>query len=137
MGAPLGGSDDEPISAINVVPFVDIILVVLIIFMVTAPMVLRPTIDIELPQAATGEEAPPTPLMISVFPDGRFGINGEVASLEEIAAQVSAEIAERPETPAILEADKNVTLETLTELIDLVKSAGVSKVAFSIDRKSN
>ncbi|MES2856659.1 MAG: biopolymer transporter ExbD, partial [Bdellovibrionota bacterium] len=56
----LGGDDDEPIAEINVVPLVDIILVVLIIFMVTAPMVLKPTIDINLPKAASGDETPPT-----------------------------------------------------------------------------
>ena len=56
-----GGGDDEAIATINIVPLVDIILVVLIIFMVTAPLVLKPTIDINLPKASNGDQSPPTP----------------------------------------------------------------------------
>ncbi len=73
MAGPIGGGgDDEPIAAINVVPLVDIILVVLIIFMVTAPLVLKPTIDINLPKASSGDESAPTPLNIAINKDSDF-----------------------------------------------------------------
>jgi biopolymer transport protein ExbD len=135
MAGQLGGQDDEPISAINVVPLVDIILVVLIIFMVTAPLVLKPTIPVNLPKAASGEEAPPSPLNIAIGKDGAISVNGQVASLPEVTAAVTKLVAEKPETAAILQADKTVTLEKLTEVIDVVKAAGVKKVAFSIEKK--
>jgi biopolymer transport protein ExbD len=135
MASQLGGQDDEPIAAINVVPLVDIILVVLIIFMVTAPLVLKPTIDVNLPKASSGGESPASPLNIGISQSGEVSINGRVANLTQIAATVAAIIAEKPETPAILQADKSVTLERLTEIIDTVKSAGVKKVAFAIERK--
>lgn len=136
MGAPLGGQDDEPISAINVVPLVDIILVVLIIFMVTAPLVLKPTIDINLPKAASGDESPPTPLNIAIGRDGAISLNGrQVSTLAEVTAFAAKMVAEKPETAAILQADRSVTLEKLTEIIDTVKSAGVKRVAFSIEKK--
>jgi len=136
MGASLGGQDDEPISAINVVPLVDIILVVLIIFMVTAPLVLKPTIDINLPKAASGDESPPTPLNIAIGRDGVISLNGrQVSTLAEVTAFATKMVAEKPETAAILQADRSVTLEKLTEIIDTVKSAGVKKVAFSIEKK--
>lgn len=135
MAGQLGGQDDEPIAAINVVPLVDIILVVLIIFMVTAPLVLKPTIPVNLPKAASGEEAPPSPLNIAIGKDGTISVNGQVAGLPEVTATVSKIVAEKPETAAILQADKSVTLEKLTEIIDIVKAAGVKKVAFSIEKK--
>lgn len=135
MASKLGGADDESIAEINVVPLVDIILVVLIIFMVTAPMVLKPSIDVNLPKAASGENSPPTPLTIALGRDGEVALNGRPASLTEIAAFATQLAKDKPDVAAILEADKSVTLERLTELIDVVKSSGVKKVAFSTQKK--
>ena len=135
MGVQLGGGDEQPIAEINVVPLVDIILVVLIIFMVTAPMVLKPTIDVNLPKAASGEDTPPTPLTIAIGHDGEVALNGKPASLTEVAAFATSLAKDKPDTAAILEADKSVTLERLTELIDVVKASGIKKVAFSTQRK--
>jgi biopolymer transport protein ExbD len=135
MGAQLGGDDDQPIAAINVVPLVDVILVVLIIFMVTAPLVLKPSIDINLPKASTGEATPQTALNIALGLDGTVTLNGQPSTLEAITAAASQLAVEKPDTAAILAADKSVTLERLTEIIDIVKTAGIKKVAFSIEKK--
>ena len=135
MAGQLGGGDDEPISAINVVPLVDVILVVLIIFMVTAPLVLKPSIDINLPKAASGDTTPATPLNISIGRDGSIAFNGKATTLEQVTSFIAQVIKDKPDTAAILAADKSVTLEKLTEIIDVIKSAGVKKVAFSIEKK--
>lgn len=135
MAAQLGGNDDEPISVINVVPLVDIILVVLIIFMVTAPLVLKPSIDINLPKSTSGDNSPTTPLNISISKDGSLALNGQAAQVEQITEYIHKLIQDKPETPAILAADKSTTLDKLTEVIDLIKSAGIKKVAFSIEKK--
>ena len=135
MAGHISGSEDEPISQINIVPFVDIVLVVLIIFMVTAPLVLKPSIDINLPKASTGDESPTTPLNITVARDGQVLLNGKVSSMEDITVYTTQLVQTQPETAAILAADKDVTLERLTEIIDIVKKAGVKKVAFSIEKK--
>jgi len=134
-GGPIGGSDEEPISAINVVPLVDIILVVLIIFMVTAPLVLKPTIDINLPKASSGDASPPSPLNIAIGANGALSLNGQVTEMQAITAYITKIVAEKPDTAAILQADKSVTLDRLTEIIDIVKSAGIKRVAFSIEKK--
>lgn len=136
MAGKIGNGDDEPIAEINVVPLVDIILVVLIIFMVTAPLVLKPTIDINLPKAVSGDESPPTPLNIAVAPDGTIRLNGQPSTLADVTAFAAKIAAERPDTAAILQADRSVTLDTLTSIIDVVKTAGIKKVAFSIERKA-
>ena len=127
--------DEEPIAAINIVPLVDIILVVLIIFMVTAPLVLKPVIDVNLPKASSGEESPPAPLNIAIGRDGQLAINGQTSTMDQLAATAAQAVADKPDTAAILQADKTVTLETLTAIIDIIKTAGVKKVAFSIEKK--
>ncbi len=130
-----GGGEDEPIASINIVPLVDIILVVLIIFMVTAPLVLKPTIDINLPKASSGDESPPTPLNIAINRDGAISLNGQPTTLADVTAYATKIAHEKPDTAAILQADRSVTLETLTSIIDTVKTAGIKKVAFSIEKK--
>ena len=129
------GNEDEAIAAINIVPLVDVILVVLIIFMVTAPLVLKPVIDINLPKSSSGSEAPPAPLNVAIGKDGAIVVNGQPGTPESLSAVAAKVASENPETAAILQADKTVTLETLTTVIDLIKTAGVKKVAFSIEKK--
>jgi biopolymer transport protein ExbD len=136
MAGSIGGNnEDEAIAAINVVPLVDIILVVLIIFMVTAPLVLKPSIDINLPKASSGGTSPPTPLNISISNAGQLSLNGQPSTLEAITAYATKLAKSNPDTAAILAADKSVTLDKLTEIIDIVKTAGIKKVAFSIEKK--
>jgi biopolymer transport protein ExbD len=103
--------------------------------MVTAPLVLKPTIDINLPKASSGDASAPTPLNIAVNRDGAISLNGQTATLAEVTAYASKIAQEKPDTAAILQADRSVTLETLTSIIDVVKSAGIKKVAFSIEKK--
>lgn len=136
MGASLGGNSDEPIAEINIVPFVDIILVVLIIFMVTAPLVLKPAIDVSLPQASSGEaKETEKNLDVIIAATGELYVNGKPATLEELKDQASSVAKVAVDSGAILNADKSVTLEKLTEVIDAIKLAGIKKVAFSIKKK--
>lgn len=136
MGASLGGNSDDPIAEINIVPFVDIILVVLIIFMVTAPLVLKPAIDVSLPQASSGEaKETEKNLDVIISPTGELYVNGKPSDLEGLKQQASQVAITSVDSGAILNADKAVTLEKLTEVIDTIKLAGVKKVAFSIQKK--
>lgn len=135
MAGAANQNDDEPIAAINVVPLVDVILVVLIIFMVTAPLVLKPVIDINLPKSSSGDEAPAAPLNVALSANGQLMVNGEASTTEQLALIATKTAGEKPDTAAILQADKAVTLESLTAIIDVIKSAGIKKVAFSIEKK--
>lgn len=134
--ASINRDEDEPIADINVVPLVDIILVVLIIFMVTAPLVLKPTIDVNLPQASSGEQKQaPKNLEVVIAKSGEFYLNGKRVSIEELKTQVATEAQQSAESSAVLTADKDVTLETLTAVIDAIKTSGIKKVGFSIQKK--
>lgn len=135
MGAKLGGDDDAPIAEINIVPFVDIILVVLIIFMVTTPFIVKPSININLPKAASGEETVPSQLNISISGKGEFLLNGKPSDKESIGNYAKEALAKSPDTQAIISADKETPHGTVVSIIDIVKSAGIKKFAISIDKK--
>lgn len=134
MAGPIGGNDDEPISAINVVPLVDIILVVLIIFMVTAPLVLNPVIDVNLPNSTVGDESPQKPFFIAVTQDGKVYLNKQASTLEDITVFATNLAKSQPDTAAILSADRSVTLDILTQVIGAVKSSGIKRIAFAVQR---
>ena len=129
-------SDNEAIADINVVPLVDIILVVLIIFMVTAPMFMKPTINVNLPKAASGDKTAPSKLNLALTADGRINMNGAFVDDAAVSAKAKEESEKNPDVQAIISADKDVPHGKVVSLLDIVKTAGVKKFAISIDKKS-
>ena len=134
MAMKSGADLDDSISDINVVPLVDIILVVLIIFMVTAPMFIKPTINVNLPKAVSGDKSAPSQLTISLSADGRISLNGSPATDEQIRQKARDQVAKNPDIQAIISADKDVAHGKVVAIIDAVKSSGVKKFAISIDK---
>ena len=128
-------SEDESISEINVVPLVDIVLVVLIIFMVTAPMFMKPTINVNLPKAASGDQTAPSKLNIALTADGRINLNGTFVQEDDVKIKATEEVGKNSDVQAIIAADKDVPHGKVVGLLDIVKSAGVKKFAISIDKK--
>lgn len=136
MAARAGNDDGSTINEINIVPLVDIILVVLIIFMVAAPLVMQPKIDISLPKSSSTDiDKSKKPMKIVVGKKGELFIDNKPASIEQLRSESMAKYKENPDTNAILVADKEVTIAMVTEIIDTVKSQGLKKVAFSIQKK--
>ena len=136
MATRTGNDDGATINEINVLPLVDIILVVLIIFMVAAPLVMQPKIDISLPKSSSTDiDKSKKPMKIVLGKKGELFIDSKTLSLEQLKAESQFRIKENPEINALLVADKEVTLAMVTEIIDTVKSQGIKKVAFSIQKK--
>lgn len=126
---------DEIMSEINVVPLVDVILVVLIIFMVTAPMIMKPSINVNLPKAAAGEATTPSKLNITISNDGKLNLDGEIVDDAQVQAKALEEVGKNPDIQAIIAADKDVPHGRVVSVLDIVKGAGVKKFAISIDKK--
>lgn len=136
MAGNSGGGDNETIAEINIVPLVDIVLVVLIIFMVAAPLVMQPKIDITLPKSSSTDiDKSKKPMKITIGGKGEIFVNNKEISLDDLRSESLAEFQKNPEVSAILVADKSVTLEMVTDVIDTVKSQGLKKVAFSIQKR--
>ena len=126
---------DDVIAEINVVPLVDGILVVLIIFMVTAPMIMKPSINVNLPKSGSGDATKPSKLNITLTQAGQLQLEGKNVSESEIAAVAKDEAAKNPDVQAIISADKDVAHGKVVSILDIVKSAGVKRFAISIDKK--
>ena len=133
MGAQ-GGDDDDIISGINVTPLVDIVLVILIIFMVTATDIVKSQIGVELPRAASGQAEVSSTLTFLVARDGAWSLDGEPIADAQMAAAIKRAVASGT-TRAVIAADKEVDYGRVIELIDTVKLNGVEKFALNIQRR--
>lgn len=131
-GARLGG-DDEGMTEINILPLVDIILVVLIIFMVTTSYIVSPSIKVNLPDAATGEATAPSSLAVTVAEDGSLLLDGTPVTERGLREAVRAEKAKGKEVICLIAGDMNARHGAVTHVIDVVKQEGVAKFAINID----
>jgi biopolymer transport protein ExbD len=124
----------QMISGINVTPLVDIMLVLLIIFMVTAKLVIAPAtaLPLELPKAANGE-ATQVIFSIGLLPTGGTTVNGEtVPSDDAILPLARAELAAHPDVNAVIQADGHVYHERVIHVMDLLSQADITHIAFGV-----
>ncbi len=125
---------------INVVPYIDVMLVLLIIFMVTAPL-LTQGIEVELPKAGAEpikSEPNQTPLVVSVDSAGNLYINvgddeDKPVSGQEIVARTRAVLANRPETSVLVKADRAVAYGNVVGAMVLLQQGGAERVGFVTD----
>ena len=134
MGAPQQGGDDELITAINVTPLVDVVLVLLIILMVTATAIVSKTIPMELPEAATGENTPQVKTFaVSLDDKGKLYIDAKpVDSTEAVFQHASAAYAQNNDVRAVISAHGNISHSKVIEIIDTLRRAKVTKFAINV-----
>ena len=130
-----GDGDDEIIASINMVPFIDISLVLLVIFMVTSAYIVRQAISVELPVAASGDHVAPSALALVISAEGEISLNGEVVSMEALPPLLRAEVAADAEVRAIIAGDRRVDYGVVIDVVDQIKLAGVAAFALNIERE--
>ena len=128
-------SDEGPITAINVTPLVDIILVVLIIFMATAPLIHRRAIKVDIPKAAHHERAATEALQIVYNSNHEVFLAGKKLSLAELSAILAGYARADPEVHVSMSADKAIAYGDVVALLDAVRGAGVRKIGLEVARK--
>ena len=121
------------VAEINVTPLVDIMLVLLIIFMLTAHLIARQAIEVDLPRAAQSTSTPPTTLAVTVTKDGTLYLNAEPVTPEALRAAVRDALAKDPKTQAVIAGDKSVSHGRVVWVLDTIKALGVTSFAIQID----
>jgi biopolymer transport protein TolR len=137
-GSANSDGDNGLIAEINVTPLVDIVLVLLIIFMVAAPMMANtPSIKVDLPKAATGDETPKSTLALTLQrdPSGGYALyaNGEKTDEVRVRALIPELLAKNAELQTIIAADRGIFYGDVVHIVDLVKSLGVHRFALDTD----
>jgi biopolymer transport protein TolR len=123
----------KPVSEINVTPFVDVMLVLLIIFMVTAPL-LTVGVPLDMPKTSAGAvNADTQPITISVDAQGRIFLQENEIEISEVAAKLKAIAANRPneDTRIFVRGDKAVAYDAIARVLADISSAGFKKITLS------
>jgi biopolymer transport protein TolR len=134
-----GSSRRRTISEINMVPFIDVMLVLLIIFMVTAPLITTGVVD--LPSVGKSQQRPEHVVEVVVSGDEKLrlridGKDGQPVAMREVASKVRELQAGKADTPVVISADRNVKYEAVVKLMDTLQRAGVQRVGLSVKNAS-
>jgi biopolymer transport protein TolR len=129
------GRGRRSISEINMVPFIDVMLVLLIIFMVSAPLITTGVVD--LPSMGKAKQRPPSVIEVIVGTDERLRIRvdknePQSISLGQLAAQVNTLQAGRADVPVVIAADKSVRYESVVKVMDILQRARVQRVGLAV-----
>ncbi|HEY9765249.1 MAG TPA: biopolymer transporter ExbD [Chroococcales cyanobacterium] len=128
-------SEENLISEINVTPLVDISLVLLIIFMITSYLIAQPSMKVALPRASNTEATQAQTFGITLTKEKSLFLNDRVVSEKELRETLLKKTQAQPDLQVVLSADQTVSHGDVIHLLDLVRGAGVSKIAFSVDAK--
>ena len=128
------GRGSRAINEINMVPFIDVMLVLLIIFMVTAPMITPSMVD--LPSVGKAAKQPDQVVQVVIQKDERLELvsNGKTdsASLGSVAASVKRLVGDGTNTAVVISADRSVKYETVVKVMDSLQRAGIARVGLSV-----
>ena len=127
-------------NEINMVPFIDVMLVLLIIFMVTAPLIT--TGVVELPSVGQARQAEPRVVEVIVGADEKLALRvrgaeadaREPVTLAQLAAGVRARQDGKPDTPVVISADRNVKYDAVVRVMDALNKSGVKRVGLSVQQ---
>jgi biopolymer transport protein ExbD len=134
MASVSNSTDDEAITGINVTPLVDVTLVLLIIFMVTAKLIAGQGIPLDLPKASTARGTQTT-LTLSIDAQGKVLANGRpVASDQALREQARSELKKTPDLRTVISASSSASHGAVMRVLDVAREAGIVKIAFAADK---
>lgn len=124
---------DEAMSEINVTPLVDVMLVLLIIFMITVP-IMKQAVQVELPRASS-QPLDPKPLALRLVIDaqGQYRLDQVPLSIDDLASRLTQRIASDPQLALHIWADRQVSYDAVAQALSAAQRAGVQKIGFVTD----
>jgi biopolymer transport protein ExbD len=140
MAGKLMDSGDESITDINVTPFVDVMLVLLVIFMVTANYIVNQSINIQLPKADTGQAIQTRNLAFVIDKESKIFLDGQPVEVATLGEKITAFKASQPDgtvVQALISADTATPHGVVVKVIDVVRKSGITELAINVEAASN
>lgn len=126
--------DDEEIGNINITPLVDILLVLLVIFMVTANFLKKESVNINLPKVAAADPNVAQSVQITLTKEGQLLMEGLPTTEEKLVSELANEVKYRPNMRVTLSADEKLPYGRIAQAMGLIRKSGVSRIALSVKR---
>ncbi len=130
-------SENSAITDINITPFVDVVLVLLVIFIVTAPMLFKQVIDVKLPAAATSTQTAPDTIGLAITATGVLLLNGTTMQATQVRDYVYQAVQKNNRVQVIIAADREAAHKHVITAIDMIKQVGVENFAFQVSKKAS
>lgn len=131
-------NDDEGLNDINITPFVDVVLVLLVIFMVTAPAMVKQSLNVKLPKSNTTDGGKSVSQGIAITKEGQVFLNGSLVSADSFSQKLIELKNQNPEITFLISADAESMHGKLIEVIDTLKKNGLNQFALQVEKiKSN
>lgn len=128
-------SDSDGINEINITPFVDVVLVLLVIFMVTAPVMLKESLKVKLPKTLTSDlSKKSTTVAIAITQEGQILINGDLLEQEGFEKRLKEYSQSAPKTQFLISADAESKHKDVVKVIDRLKSYGLESFALQVEK---
>ena len=134
MGAANPKDDDGIISDINITPMVDVMLVLLVIFMITANFLKKDSININLPKVAAADSNMRESTQVALSKDGEFYLDDKPVTEEYLLTFLAREAKYRPNIRVTLSADESISYGSVSRLMGLMRRSGVTKIALSVNK---
>lgn len=139
MAGSSSSNDEEPISGINVTPLVDVVLVLLVIFMISAPFLYQTSINVQLPEASTGEQTEKTLWQFTINRAGEVVYQEKTLSWEDAQKAIS-DLEKHPDRnpaqPVMISADRETPHGLVIKLMDMLRRSGFSRLGLNVDSGS-
>jgi biopolymer transport protein ExbD len=127
------GKKHGPIVEINMIPLIDVSLVLLIIFMVMTPFLVQQQVNVHLPKSVAGSESPDRPIIVLIQKQGDISLNGRAVSLSTLESQLKPLLGARRDRPVMIQADKDIALQNVVSVMDIAKKLQVAKLGISVE----
>jgi len=135
MGWNLKRDEGRLMSEINITPLTDVMLVLLVIFMVTTPLIMIESFKVRLPKAVSADAEPGKGVVIEIGEGGNISINGKDSARAALFNGLKTALANSPEKTVVIKADTNVRHGLVVEALDTAKQAGAVKLSIAAERK--
>ncbi|HLB25746.1 MAG TPA: biopolymer transporter ExbD [Nitrospirota bacterium] len=123
------------ISDINITPLTDVVMVLLVIFMVTTPLMMNEALKIKLPTAATSEPQVEQTTTITVTPGNQIFLNKAQVSLDDLKGLLVSRMATSPDKTVVIKADTTIMHGTVVKILDIAKESGALKLAIATEHE--
>ncbi len=124
------------ITKVNVLPLVDVCLVLVIVFMVTAPLMMQPVMEVKLPKAVTAEGEEKENITITIALDGKIAVNEKNVTWEKLSAELTERIKRNQDKFVIIRADENASHGEMLKAMRIARDAGAKKLTVATEQKT-
>jgi len=127
--------DDKEFSEINITPLTDVILVVLIIFMITSPLLITGALKVKLPKASSSETTINNDIQVYLNDKDQIYLDDKLVDITELPADLQADFIHKNNREVIIKADKDAVYGNVVALLDAIKTAGATKLLMAALKK--